>query len=265
VGETNNQAGFGVFGINHGTATTGNAVGTVGQGYVGVWGETDDGPAAGVYGQNVSTSTIDNNVGIWGIGWIGLFGESNNVGSVGFAVYANGNTGASGTKAFVIDHPLDPGNKILKHFSMESPEVLNLYRGNVQLNNIGEAVVTVPDYFESININFSYQMTPIGAPASGLYIKQEIANGKFVIAGGVPNSKVSWTVYAERNDKYLQKYPEVKQVVELKKKPDTYIMPDLWNQPESKGVFYGGIKTKKDKLLVPKTEFTQPELKLYNK
>ena len=31
-----------------------------------------------------------------------------------------GDVGASGTKPFVIDHPVDPENKILKHFAIES-------------------------------------------------------------------------------------------------------------------------------------------------
>ena len=35
------------------------------------------------------------------------------------------------TKAFVIDHPLDPANKYLSHCSVESPDVMNLYNGNV--------------------------------------------------------------------------------------------------------------------------------------
>ncbi len=264
VGETNYETGFGVFGLNHGTASLGNAVGTIGQGYVGVWGETDDGPAAGVYGQNVSASLVDNNVGIWGVGFIGVLGETNDY-TYGYGLYSNGNFGASGTKAFVIDHPLDPGNKILKHFSIESPEVLNLYRGNTQLDNNGEALISLPDYFTAININFSYQLTPVGAPAPGLYIKQEIKDGSFVIAGGVPNSKVSWTVYAERNDMYMQKYPEAKKVVVAKKKPDTYIIPEIWGQPESKGIYNGCPKTGKGKLLVPKSKFNQSEMNSINK
>ncbi|MEZ5068955.1 MAG: hypothetical protein R2847_10915 [Bacteroidia bacterium] len=35
---------------------------------------------------------------------------------------------ASGTKPFMIDHPLDPANKFLKRFSMESNEVELLSR-----------------------------------------------------------------------------------------------------------------------------------------
>lgn len=262
VGETNNQAGFGVFGANYGTATTGNAVGVVGQGYVGVWGETDDGVACGVYGQNVSSATTDNNVGIWGNGWVGVYGESNNLGSAGFGLYSVGNFAATGTKAFEIDHPLDPGNKTLRHYSMESPEVLNLYRGNITLDNNGEAEVTLPDYFDKININFSYNLTSVGASAPGLYIKQEIRNGKFVIGGGVANSKVSWTVYAERNDAFIKKYPESKQVEVIKKKSGTYLMPGLYNMPASSGVFYGNPKKSQGKLILEKKSFEQPVLQI---
>lgn len=264
VGETNNEAGFGVFGLNHDTAVNANAVGTIGQGYVGVWGETVDGLSAGVYGQNVSASLVDNNVGVWGYGWVGVFGESNE-GTAGYGLYSVGMFAATGTKSFEIDHPLDPGNKTLRHFSMESPEVLNLYRGNAQLDHNGEAQIVLPDYFDNININFSYQLTPVGAPAPGLYIKQEISEGKFIIAGGVPGSKVSWTVYAERNDRYIQRNPDAKKVEVMKKKPDTYLMPEIWDQPASKGVFSGCPKSGKGKLLVPKSEMKQTEIKLYNK
>jgi len=263
VGESNYETGFGLFGLNHGTAVNGNAVGAIGQGYVGVWGETDDGPAAGVYGQNVSASVVDDNIGVWGYGWMGVFGETNDV-SAGYGLFSSGNSGASGTKSFAIDHPLDPGNKILKHFSMESPEVLNLYRGTASINNNGEALVVLPDYFDQININFSYQLTAVGAPAPGLYIKQEINGGKFIIAGGIPGTKVCWTVYAERNDKFLQQHPEAKLTEVMKRKSNTYLMPELWNQPAERGVFSGCPKTQKGQLLVPESKFHQEEMKLIN-
>ncbi|MPN02873.1 hypothetical protein SDC9_150094 [bioreactor metagenome] len=230
---------------------------------MGVWGETVDGTGAGVFGQNVSSSTTTNNVGVWGLGWVGVYGQSNNLGSAGYGVYSVGKFAATGTKTFEIDHPLDPGNKVLRHFSMESPEVLNLYRGNVNLDDNGEAVVSLPDYFEAININFSYQLTPVGAPASGLFIKKEIENGQFEIAGGNPGLKVSWVVYAERNDKYMQTYPEVRDVEVAKKQPDTYLMPELWGQPNSKSVFTG-IRTEPGKLLTPDGELIQTEMKVFD-
>jgi hypothetical protein len=35
-------------------------------------------------------------------------------------VFAFGDVGATGGKPFIIDHPLDPENKMLRHFALES-------------------------------------------------------------------------------------------------------------------------------------------------
>lgn len=57
----------------------------------------------------------------------------------------NGTFTATGAKSFTIDHPLDPG-KTLSHAAIESPEVLNLYRGNITTDATGKAVVQLPEY-----------------------------------------------------------------------------------------------------------------------
>jgi hypothetical protein len=102
----------------------------------------------------------------------------------------------------------------------------------------GLATIKMPDYFESINTNFSYQLTPVGASFQP-YIAQELKNGVFVI-GGNPNGKVSWMVLAERNDPYYIKMPHKKEVEMIK--PDgrkgKYLMPQLYGQPEELGMFY---------------------------
>jgi hypothetical protein len=123
------------------------------------------------------------------------------------------------------------------HYALESPEVLNVYRGNVVLNQNGEAIIELPNYFNVININFSYHLTPIGSNAD-LYVKKEIVGNTFEIAGGKPGQKVSWIVYAERNDKYLQMYPNSK-MVEMPKGDNAgkYLIPELYNQPKEKGIF----------------------------
>ncbi|MBK7148408.1 MAG: hypothetical protein IPH78_06185 [Bacteroidetes bacterium] len=169
----------------------------------------------GVYGEASAVNA--------GFGY-GVVGTGNN-----FGLYANGDVGASGLKPFQIDHPLDPANKFLKHYSMESPEVLNMYRGSVLLNATGEAEIQLPNYFQAININFTYVLTPVGAPAD-MYVKTEVDNtGKFSIAGGKPGLKVSWYVYAERNDAYLQEKPWKKEVEVTKKESEKgkYLQPDL--------------------------------------
>lgn len=216
-----------------------------------VWGQTN-GIRGGTFlaaGANFNTTALEGSYsGVLGnydgIGVYGSFAPAVNYGYgvVGegnwYGMYAVGDSGASGVKAFQIDHPLDPENKYLRHYSMESPEVLNMYRGNVILDANGEATVILPSYFDAININFSYHLTAIGAPANP-YIKEEIQGNEFKIAGGNANQKISWQVFAERNDAYLQQNPEKKKPEVDKKQHDRglYIQPELYNQPKDKGIF----------------------------
>jgi hypothetical protein len=245
-GKATNATGTGVVGLgnNIATATTyasgsgGAFTGTVCgvAGYASAAGST----SYGVYGSYTGGGNNDG-VGVYGYSWpnsgwgIGVYGMGRKYG-----VYYSGGLAGTGTKSFIIDHPLDPENKILKHFAIESPEVLNMYRGNVVLNGEGEATIQLPDYFMSININFSYNLTPVGRPAPGLFIKNEInENGEFTISGGNPNQKISWVVYAERNDLYMQQ-EGVRDVVINKdeREKGKYLMPNLYNQPPEKGIYY---------------------------
>ncbi|MBI5538806.1 MAG: hypothetical protein HY951_02010 [Bacteroidia bacterium] len=270
VGETNYQLGAGIWGQNNDALGSGNGCGVIGDGNYGVWGQTSTGTAGtfginartnggwgvegqgfngvvgftaqdlgfGVYGENLSTGTVNNNVGVAGLGWVGVFGESNDL-ATGFGVYSNGELGSSGTKSFVIDNPLDPENKFLKHFCIESPEVLNMYRGTATLNSNGETVITLPEYYNSINIEPSYELTPIGKPAPDLYIKEEIKENQFTIAGGNPNQKVSWTVYSKRNDLYVQKNKETLNVQPEKRanQKGKYLHPDLFGKSKEFAIF----------------------------
>ena len=182
---------------------------------------------------------VDDHVAVSGFsapaaGWgIGVQGTGN-----WFGVLSFGDMGATGVKPFTIDHPADPENKILKHFAIESNEVLNMYRGVVELDANGEAIVELPDYFEMININFSYQLTAIGTPQQP-YVLTEIQGNQFAVAGA-PNSKVSWTVYADRNDPYLQQNPEkgIDVVDKTGSRQGKYLTPELYGKPASSGMFY---------------------------
>ena len=165
----------------------------------------------------------------WGIGVHGTGGY--------YGVFSAGDLGASGTKTFLIDHPLDPENKMLRHFSVESNEVLNLYRGIAVFDDSGRAVIQLPDYFEAVNVNFSYQLTPIGSPQQP-WIVTEITNNQFEVAGA-PGTKVSWTVMANRHDPYMQQHPEktTDEVVKDGLRQGRYIQPVLYGQPQSASMF----------------------------
>jgi hypothetical protein len=60
--------------------------------------------------------------------------------------------------AFKIDHRLDPENKYLVHSFAESPDMKNIYDGVVVTDGRGAAIVTLPDWFESLNRDFRYQL-----------------------------------------------------------------------------------------------------------
>jgi hypothetical protein len=149
----------------------------------------------------------------------------------------SGNLTVSGNKNFRIDHPLDPANKYLFHAAIESSEVLNLYSGNTVLDASGEAVVQLPDWFEVINKDFRYQLTPIGAPGRDLYVAEEVSGGHFKIAGGKPGGKISWQVSGVRNDAWEKAHP---MVVEADKgaQRGQYLTPELYGAPETARIGY---------------------------
>ena len=192
-------------------------------------------------------------IGVFGKGFTGVWGESlrtansyalyaDNDGSntVGFAGVFNGRVSVIGnlTKSggsFKIDHPLDPANKYLSHSFVESPDMMNIYNGNVTTDKQGEAIVTMPEYFAALNRDFRYQLTVIGQFAQAI-VAEEIKNNQFKICTDKPNVKVSWQVTGIRQDVYAN---ENRIPVEEDKPADErgfYLYPKGFNQPPEKSV-----------------------------
>ncbi|MCL6624385.1 MAG: hypothetical protein K6T17_07200, partial [Fimbriimonadales bacterium] len=169
----------------------------------------------------------------------GVFGEEPS-GGAGHAVFASGTLAASGTKSFQIDHPLNPENYYLNHFCTEGPEPMNAYSGNVITDEKGYATIQLPDYFESINRDFRYQLTVIDNSDDFILAKvvREIQNNQFVIRTSKPHVKVSWEVKAIRNDRYVQKYGF--QTVQEKEDEikGKYVHPELYGMPKEYGIHY---------------------------
>ncbi len=149
-----------------------------------------------------------------------------------------------GGGGFKIDHPFDPENKYLYHSFVESPDMMNVYNGNVVLDGNGEARVDLPEWFEALNRDFRYQLTPIGQPGPNLYIAREISGNGFEIAGGEPGLKVSWQVTGIRQDRFAERNRipvEEEKPVEQRGK---YLHPKAYDLPETMGVNYSDKKDK---------------------
>jgi len=164
----------------------------------------------------------------------------------------NGNVNVSGTLSkgggsFKIDHPLDPTNKYLQHSFVESPDMMNVYNGNVILDASGQATVTLPEWFEALNRDFRYQLTSIGSQANP-YIATEVTDHAFKIAGGAPNGKVSWQVTGIRQDPWANAHRIPVEQPKPDKERGTYLHPEEYNQPDSMGL---SAKTLNENMLKP--------------
>jgi hypothetical protein len=143
----------------------------------------------------------------YGRSGIGVYGRAQSTpGYAGFfigPVHVNG-TLSKTAGSFKIDHPLDPENKYLYHSFVESPDMMNVYNGNVTLDEQGEAEVALPEWFEALNRDFRYQLTPIGGPGPSLHVAAKVEGNRFRIAGGTGGLEVSWQVTGIRKDAFAQ-------------------------------------------------------------
>jgi len=249
-GYTASTAGVGVLGTAY--ASSGNTTGVIGStvspnGIATFGNSTSTSGGTGIQGNTESTSGGAAGVfvahGGGGLILLGLAG-SNYAGK--FSVDASGNgfyagnlnvTGklTKGSGSFKIDHPLDPANKYLSHSFVESPDMMNVYNGNVTTDRHGLATVTLPDYFEALNGDFRYQLTVIGQFAQAIVAKK-IASNRFVIRTSKPNVEVSWQVTGIRHDAYANAYRIPVEEDKAVGEQGYYLHPEVFGQPESKGI-----------------------------
>jgi hypothetical protein len=157
-------------------------------------------------------------------------------------VVIDGNLSVKGTLSknagsFQIDHPLDPANKYLYHSFVESPDMMNVYNGNVSTNRNGLATVILPDYFEALNRDFRYQLTVIGQFAEAI-VARKIGHNRFVIRTSKPNVEVSWQVTGVRHDAYANAHPIQVEVEKPPQEQGRYLHPELFGAPAEQAIGY---------------------------
>ena len=223
--------GYGVKGSSgNGTAVVGNSSG--GTGVFGMGG----GSEPGVCGYSWSGASIYGWAGAGG----GLAGVFNGLVKAQ-SVQVNGDVAAvnvnkTGSCSFKIDHPLDPENKYLRHSAVESPDLKNIYDGVAVLDANSETVVELPAWFEPLNREFRYQLTPIGAPGPNLYVKEKIRGNRFKIAGGQPGMEVSWQVTGIRHDLCANAHRRPVEEEKPESERGYFLHPELYGLPPEKGV-----------------------------
>jgi hypothetical protein len=211
-----------------------------------------------VYGQSINTHSDYGIGGIFVGNKAGVYTQSNSNGLTALYAYANGaslagffdgsvqlvgNLVVSGTiskasGSFKIDHPQDPLNKYLVHSFVESPDMMNIYNGNIITDANGEATVMLPSYFSSLNKDLRYQLTVIGQFAQAIVMEEADESNEFKIKTSLPNVKVSWMVTGIRKDKAADYY---RIIPEIEKKPDEkgkYLNPEAYGQSKEMGMYY---------------------------
>ncbi len=83
-----------------------------------------------------------------------------------WGVFADGNIGATGLKAFLEPHPTDP-TRVIQFIALEGPEAGTYFRGRSRFQR-GLASITVPETFRMVTDpeGLTVQITPIGEMAS---------------------------------------------------------------------------------------------------
>jgi len=112
---------------------------------------------------------------------------------------------------------------------------MNVYNGNVMLDEGGEAEVELPEWFQALNKDFRYQLTCIGG-FSPVYIAEEVTDNRFKIAGGNPRMKVSWQVTGVRNDPFAIVNPIIVEEEKSSEDRGNYLHPEAYGQPKEKGI-----------------------------
>ena len=250
AGTTSSGGGAGVYGTT--TAPTGTGVlgtgnfGVNGIGNIGVYGASLMPSGTGVYGTGVTggfgLSEDTNGTGILGdvIGGGAPRGVWGIADSPGFAGYFDGNVNVTGSVSkaggsFKIDHPLDPANRYLYHSFVESPDMLNIYNGNITTDADGTATVVMPEYFDTLNRDFRYQLTVIGQFAQAI-VATKIDKNRFTIKTDKPNVEVSWQVTGIRQDAYANTHRIPVEEDKPERERGSYLHPEAFGQPAEKGV-----------------------------
>ncbi|MCX5689431.1 MAG: hypothetical protein NTV94_06530 [Planctomycetota bacterium] len=148
---------------------------------------------------------------------------------------------SKGGGSFKIDHPLDPANKYLYHSFVESPDMMNIYNGNVTTDAQGFATITLPEYFEALNQDFRYQLTVVDADNASdefilVKVTEKVKDNRFSIRASKGNSEVSWQVTGIRHDAWAQQNRIPNAVEKVGAEKGRYLHPTAFGKTQAESI-----------------------------
>jgi hypothetical protein len=114
--------------------------------------------------------------------------------------------------------------------------MMNIYNGNVTTDVNGEATVTMPAWFQALNVDFRYQLTIMGDQFAQARVSSKMRDNHFSIKTDKPNIEVSWQVTGIRHDAYAEAHRIPVEENKPANERGYYLQPEVYGQPGSKAI-----------------------------
>ncbi|WP_406335900.1 hypothetical protein [Streptomyces sp. NBC_00203] len=217
--------------VGIGTDSPGARLGVVSEGTAIVANNTEDGFfRAGVFANGgMGVLAQGRTTGVWAAGKsFGIIGSGTTAGQFYGDVNITG-TLSKGGGGFRIDHPIDPANKYLSHSFVESPEMLNVYRGTITTDADGKATVELPAYVHVLNADVSYHLTVVGDVGTAS-VTEPLQDNRFGLRTDRPGAAVCWLLFGVRQDRWAQAHRIQVEEDKSDEARDRYLHPHLFEE-----------------------------------
>jgi hypothetical protein len=118
---------------------------------------------------------------------------------------------------------------------VESADMKDMYDGTVSTDAAGDATIQLPDWFQALNRDFRYQLTPIGQFAQAI-VATEVENNQFTIKTDKAYVKVAWQVTGARQDAWANAHRIPAEVDKPEDERGYYVHPELFGAGPDKNI-----------------------------
>jgi hypothetical protein len=119
----------------------------------------------------------------------------------------------------------------------------------------------MPEWFGTLNRDFRYQLTCIGAFAP-VFVAEELAHNQFKIGGGRVGMMVSWQVTGIRQDAWANAHRIPVEELKNNRERGYYLHPDLYGAPADKQIEWARHPQMMKKLQAQRQQMKQKQARL---